>query len=174
MTPHLKRLLVSNRGAAEAQPPSHHPFAINPVTQRVYIAGFPSITVLDESQQTSPLTTTITPLADNATTVATPEFTFTAANLFQSQKLSVTSVYYQFDTWDGEWMQATPNGSGSFSAAALRCRGASTFSTPMHWTARKPSRSMAAADGPFPLMVRSPERSLRTASTSCPRRPRQT
>jgi hypothetical protein len=64
----------------------------------------------------NPLTTTITPLPGNTTTNAAQVFQFTTK---YSASLPVTNLYFQFDTFEGPWSQATPGAmAGSFTGAA--------------------------------------------------------
>lgn len=89
--------------------------AVNPVTNKIYVASG-NVTVLSEEQvQPSTLTTAITPLPGNTTTSAAQPFHFTATN---SAPPPVTNLYFQFDTFEGTWSQGTPTTPGSFTGAA--------------------------------------------------------
>jgi hypothetical protein len=94
---------------------------VNPVTNVIYVVGGGGgdiVTVLTEQQvQDIPLNTTITPLAGNQTASSTPTFSLTAASTFSPTAPPVENVFYQVDTWQGQWLAATNNGSGDFSAA---------------------------------------------------------
>jgi hypothetical protein len=93
--------------------------ALNPVTNRIYVANSPSsglgtITVIDESQaQPNPLTTSITPLPGNQTDNPLPTFTFTALSATPAQP---DNVFFQLDTWQNTWTTASGN-DPSFSGA---------------------------------------------------------
>jgi len=79
------------------------------------------VTVLTEQQvQDIPLKASITPLAGNQTTSSTPTFSFTAESTFTPTAPPVESLLYQVDTWQGKWLAATSDGSGSFSGATPR------------------------------------------------------
>jgi hypothetical protein len=59
--------------------------AVNPVTNKIYVANFLSNNVpllAEEQVQTIPLTTTISPLPGNRTSSITPTFTFAASSAF--------------------------------------------------------------------------------------------
>ena len=77
------------------------------MTNQIYVANYSggSVTVIDEQQvQAIPLTTGITPLANNKTNSPTPSFTFNA----QSTTATVPDgVYFKVDTWQGGWSAAS-------------------------------------------------------------------
>jgi YVTN family beta-propeller protein len=88
--------------------------AVNPVTGRIYVAnnGSNTATVVTEQQvQAVPLSTAITPLTGNGTSSATPSFTFTATSTFSPTAPAPLNVFFQADTWQGPWTQATEGGS---------------------------------------------------------------
>lgn len=90
---------------------------LNPFSNKIYIASQNnnSVTVLTEQQVNSiPLTTSITSLAGNVTTTNTPMFTFTATSSYSPTAPSVQNVYYQMDTWQGQWLTATSLGGADF------------------------------------------------------------
>ena len=91
--------------------------AVNPVTNKIYqVNADGSATVIAEQQvQDIPLNTAITPLDGNQTTSSTPTFSFTAESSFGSGAPAVENVFYQVDTWQGEWLATTNNGGGNFS-----------------------------------------------------------
>jgi YVTN family beta-propeller protein len=100
---------------------SPYGMALNPVTNQIYVAnqGSGNVTVITEQQmQSSPLTTTITPLTGNATTSATPTFTFSASSSFAPNALPVDGVYFQFDSWWEPWTLATAGSGNSYSGTA--------------------------------------------------------
>jgi YVTN family beta-propeller protein len=80
---------------------------VNPVTNQIYIVNYAGgdVTAIDEQQvQAIPLTTSIIALSNNQTSSPTPSFTFNA----QSTTATVPGgVYFQVDTWQGGWSQAS-------------------------------------------------------------------
>jgi YVTN family beta-propeller protein len=83
---------------------------VNPVTNKIYVANRFSndITVITEQQvQAIPLSTTIAPLPGDITVQRTPHFTFTSSNTFSPTAPPVQNVYYQLDTWQGQWLRAS-------------------------------------------------------------------
>jgi YVTN family beta-propeller protein len=84
---------------------------VNAVTNKIYVANFVSnnITVLTEQQaQPIPLTTSITSPSGNQLAAGTTSvFNFTTHSAYTPRAPVVQSVYYQFDTWQGPWLQAT-------------------------------------------------------------------
>jgi YVTN family beta-propeller protein len=95
--------------------------AVNPVTNKIYVASVDgnNVTVINEQEaQAIPLTTTITPLADNQTSNPTPTFTFTASSSFAPTAPPVDALYFQFDTWQGPWIPATATPGAGFSGTA--------------------------------------------------------
>ena len=86
--------------------------AVNLVTNRSYISRFfnnsnDNVTVLTEQQVTTiPLTTTIIPFPNNQTGPATTVF-FTTNSTYTPNVPPVQNVFYQLDTWQGPWLQAT-------------------------------------------------------------------
>jgi len=93
--------------------------AENPVTNTIYVANYYSnnVTVIGGggTMQSIPLDTTITPLTGNQTSSATPTFTFTASSTFAPIAPPVNAVYFQVDSLQGPWTQATSKGGGSYS-----------------------------------------------------------
>lgn len=96
--------------------------AENPVTNMVYVANNSSnnVTVIagTGTAQTIPITTTITPLTGDKTSSASPTFTFSAVSTFAPTAPPVEAVYFQVDSEQGPWSQATSTGGGNFSGAA--------------------------------------------------------
>src|SRR5258708_10753576 len=87
--------------------------AVNPVTNEIYVANQMSnnVTVITEQQvQAIPLTTVITALAGNQTSIATPSFTFNAQSNFSPIAPAIGNVFFQMDTWQGAWTAATGTG----------------------------------------------------------------
>ncbi len=90
---------------------------INPATNRVYVAnqaGNNVTVIIEQSTQTIPLNASITPLANNTTTSATPSFTVSGTSTFSPNAPAVQDVRYQVDTWQGAW---SGGGAASFTAA---------------------------------------------------------
>jgi YVTN family beta-propeller protein len=88
--------------------------AVNPVTGKVYVtnSGSANTTVISEQTlQTIPLTASITPLSGNATPSGTPTFDFAAASTFSPSATIPEGVFFQADSWQGPWTQATVAGS---------------------------------------------------------------
>jgi hypothetical protein len=86
--------------------------ALNPVTNKIYVANQNSnnITILTEQQvQPITLTTAIAPLTDDQTTDPTLAFDFTSSSYSPSAP-PVNALYLQVDTWQGAWASATSNG----------------------------------------------------------------
>jgi YVTN family beta-propeller protein len=80
--------------------------AVNTATNKIYVASLnENLAVISQNgAQAAPLTTTITPLPNNQTATTTvPAFTFTA----NSTTTVANSVFYQFDTLQGAWTQAS-------------------------------------------------------------------
>jgi YVTN family beta-propeller protein len=91
--------------------------AVNPVTNKIYAANFidEDVVVVTEAQtQPIPLVTAITPLVNNQTTSPTPTFSFDVTSAYKPFAPVPLAVYFQVDTWQGAWTQATGSNS-SFS-----------------------------------------------------------
>jgi hypothetical protein len=87
---------------------------VNAITNRIYVANNSSndVTVITEQQTSAiPLTTAITPLPGNQTTFTQPTFTFTTSSSYAPTAPPVQTVYYQLDTWQGPWLQASGSAS---------------------------------------------------------------
>ncbi len=119
--------------------------AVNLVTNITFVVNQASndVTMITEQQvQAIPLTTTITALAGNQTTSATPSFTFNAQSNFSPNHPTPANVFFQVDTWQGAWTAATGGATAHRSLARWRhCSRVSTSSTPMRATARRPPRN---------------------------------
>lgn len=93
--------------------------AVNPVTNMVYVVNNSSSNVSviagAGTSQTIPITTAITPLSGNQTTSTTPTISFSATSTFAPVAPPVEAVYFQVDSQQGTWTQATSLGSGKFS-----------------------------------------------------------
>ena len=84
--------------------------AVNPATNKIYVPNTSSadVTVITEQQVNAiSLTTTITPRPNNLTINPVPVFTFTTSSSYAPTVPLVQSVYYQVDTWQGPWLQAS-------------------------------------------------------------------
>ncbi|GEM_PF-6860808 len=96
--------------------------AVNPLTNRVYTANYSSanVTVITEQQvQPIPLKTAIYPLTDNSSAVRNPTLSYLVASAYSPFAPPPQKVYYQVDTWTGQWGQSTPStGSGNFTIPA--------------------------------------------------------
>ncbi len=103
--------------------------AANPVTNTVYVANYDSsnVTVIagTGTAQAIPLTTTITPLAGNQASSSTPTFSFSAASTFAPVAPPVEAVYFQVDSMQGQWTQATNTGGGNFSGTTASLQNGS-------------------------------------------------
>jgi YVTN family beta-propeller protein len=95
--------------------------AVNPVTNRNYVASAfdgPNstsfVTAIAEQQvQPVPLTVAIAFAGQHngeSTVDRNPVFQFSVTSNFQPFNLPVRDVYYQLDTWQGAWLQATGAG----------------------------------------------------------------
>jgi len=93
---------------------------VNPLTNKIYVPnrGDPNsnstVSVIDgatNTQAPNTLTTAITPLTGDITTDPTQQFQFTATNTASPPVPPVTNLYFQFDSIDGTWSQATLTGS---------------------------------------------------------------
>ncbi len=89
--------------------------AVNPVTNKIYLSNGvfqDPLTVIDEQiEQDIPLDVTITPLPNNVSVTRCPEFMFEASSTYSPGMPAISRIYYQIDTWTGEWKEATPAGS---------------------------------------------------------------
>lgn len=103
--------------------------AANPVTNMVYVAnhGSNDVTVIPGTgtPQTIPLTTSITPFSGNQTSSSSPTFTFSATSTFAPTAPPVEAVYFQLDSEQGTWTQASNNGGGNFSGSATALQNGS-------------------------------------------------
>lgn len=105
--------------------------AANPVTNMVYVAnnGSNNVTVISGTgtTQTIPLTTTITPFAGDQTSSSSPTFTFSAASTFAPNAPPVEAVYFQVDSAQGAWTQASSTGGENYSGTASLQNGSHTL-----------------------------------------------
>jgi YVTN family beta-propeller protein len=96
--------------------------AVNPVTNKIYVTNNNSGTVTvvtEQSIQSIPLTTTITPLTNNTSLVSNPTIGYIVTSAYSPTATPVKKVYYQVDTCTGPWQQSTPfNSAGSFTIAS--------------------------------------------------------
>jgi YVTN family beta-propeller protein len=90
----------------------------NPPAGNIYVAdsgnlGEPNATVIAEQQvNTIPITTTVTPLANDQTTSLTPTFTFTATNTLTAAPID--NLLFLEGNWQEPWLVGTSLGGGSF------------------------------------------------------------
>jgi len=90
--------------------------AVNPVTNKIYVANRDSDTVSVITEQAAnpiPLITLIAPLPDRTSATAEPEFTFLTESLYTPLQPQAQQVYYQLDSWIGPWLSATLQIDGS-------------------------------------------------------------
>jgi len=96
--------------------------AVNPLTHQIYTADSqsgPSTMVLaEEPVVTSPLNVSVASLPGNITTNPMPTFVLTAVDGLDSGLAATqnVNVFYRFDSRDGAWSTATPNGNDTFAA----------------------------------------------------------
>lgn len=83
--------------------------AVNPATGKIYSANFGSndVTMIAEQTSSIPLTVNVTPLPGNTSVSPTPSFPFTASSAFTPNAPPVQKVWYQFDTRQGSWKEAS-------------------------------------------------------------------
>lgn len=83
--------------------------AVNPVTNKVYVANENSanVTVITpQSAWLAPLVVNIIPLSGNNVSTNRPTFTLTPLDQYMPNPTRVQQVYYQVDTWEGQWLRA--------------------------------------------------------------------
>ncbi|HYC36635.1 MAG TPA: DUF4214 domain-containing protein [Usitatibacter sp.] len=109
---------ADNAASTLAIPAGANSIAVNPVTNVAYVLGnevTPIVGAGTDVAQSSPITTSITPLPSN-TTNPTGAINLQVSNTFTPAALAgVRKVYYRFDTLDGPWQVAS--GSGPFTAS---------------------------------------------------------
>jgi len=96
----------------------------NPITNKTYVANALSndVSVLSGKDTQVPLYTTIAPLPDDQTGSQTPTFNFTASSQYLPIAPPPEAVYFQVDTWQGPWTQASgssPNFKGQTQTLSL-------------------------------------------------------
>ncbi len=90
--------------------------AANPISHHVFLASPGALTAVDQVQtDPTPLQTTISPFPNNTASSPASSFTFSATSQFPS---APKALYYQVDSWIGDWIPAAPTGNGTFSAPA--------------------------------------------------------
>jgi len=100
---------------------------VNPNTNKIYASNIngSDVTVIEEvAIYSSPLSSSITPLADNETLDSIPSFTGNSVNSRSPNNSNIMKVLYQFGTTQGPWEEATITSGGgttseSWSASAL-------------------------------------------------------
>jgi YVTN family beta-propeller protein len=83
--------------------------AVDPVISQVYVANQASsnVTILNEQARTRvPIFTSIIPTNPRQTPLSTA-FTFKVTDSFRPFALPVQKLYFQIDTWQGAWAEAT-------------------------------------------------------------------
>jgi hypothetical protein len=94
--------------------------AVNPVTNKIYVPNYNSnnVTAITEQdvQPSSPYTS-INGLPNHTSNTTDPTFTIQAESHYTPIAPLVQQVYYQVDTWQGEWLSATETSGPEQSAA---------------------------------------------------------
>ena len=81
--------------------------------------GTKKTTVIAEQQvNTIPITTTVTPLANDQTSSLTPTFTFTATNTLTTAPID--NLLFQWSNWQEPWLAGTSSGSGQLHRHTLQ------------------------------------------------------
>ncbi|MBP7686428.1 MAG: hypothetical protein KA765_00895, partial [Thermoflexales bacterium] len=94
--------------------------AVNPVTNQVYVANYGSANVTVITPQAAwlaPLMVNITPLPDNFNRLAAPFFILTPLDQYRPNQSIGHQVYYQVDTWQGQWLTAAYANNNQWTAA---------------------------------------------------------
>jgi YVTN family beta-propeller protein len=86
--------------------------AVNPLTNNIYVTNYGShnVTAITEQvmQPSSPLSS-INGIPQHTSYTSDPTFTIQAESHYTPIAPRVQQVYYQVDTWQGEWLSATEN-----------------------------------------------------------------
>jgi len=85
---------------------------VNPVTNKVYVTNKGSndvIVITEQDVQPSSPYTSINGLPDHTSNTCAPTFTIQADSHYNPIAPRVQQVYYQVDTWQGEWLSAIEN-----------------------------------------------------------------
>jgi hypothetical protein len=80
---------------------------VNPIINNVYVGGGDLVTLTEQQVQPIPLLTQITPLTANQTISRTPSFSFQTISTYEPVTPTPLAVYFQVDTWQGPWTQAS-------------------------------------------------------------------
>jgi YVTN family beta-propeller protein len=92
--------------------------AVNPATNKVYVISNNVMRVMGEPYTaTLPLSTAVTPLPGNVAITDTPAFTFTATSAYTPTAPAPQNVFYQLDTWTGQWLKAVPGSDSTWLGA---------------------------------------------------------
>jgi uncharacterized repeat protein (TIGR01451 family) len=86
--------------------------AVNPATSQAYFAtsAGSAVGITEQSLQTIPLTTTITPLPGNTSSGGlTTSLPLAGTSTFRPNAPTVQDVLYQVDTWQGAWTSSAPS-----------------------------------------------------------------
>jgi len=127
---------VTNQTTTVAAGTNPNNVAVNPVTSKVYFSrmrydefqyNYDILSILaEQTVQPVPLTTVITPLINNASTVGNPTLAYTVSSAYAPTAPPVQRLYYQVDTWTGPWQVATPSGGGGSFAIPAQTGGIHT------------------------------------------------
>ncbi len=112
--------VVSQTTGSEAISPL--PMDVNTLTNQLYgvSSSTGTLPLITEAQsQTNALTTAISPLTNNQSATTAPAFNFTVTNGLTNLATSACSVYYQADTWQGQWLPTTLGTNGFSPTNAL-------------------------------------------------------
>jgi hypothetical protein len=79
-----------------------------------------SLAVISENRQAIPLTVAVSGVANSVTENVAPQLSFDATSSFTPNAPAISGIYYQVDTWMGDWLPVSPAGaSGTATLAAL-------------------------------------------------------
>jgi YVTN family beta-propeller protein len=101
---------ITNTVTTVATGQSPQSLALDPITNTVFAGnnGSDNLTAIKEQQVApNPLTASVTPLSGNVTSNSSQSFSFTASSAYAPNAPQIENVYYQLDTWQGEWLPAT-------------------------------------------------------------------
>jgi YVTN family beta-propeller protein len=96
--------------------------AVNPPAGDIYVADSGSVgennavVIAEQSVNMVPITTTVTPLANDQTSSLTPTFTFTATNSLTAAPID--NLLFLEGNWQEPWLVGTSAGAGSFTGTA--------------------------------------------------------
>lgn len=138
--------------------------AVNPVTRDVYVPGCQgnAVAVISENRQEIPLTVAISGASGPITEATSPELDFAATSSFAPNAPPISGIYYQVDSWMGEWLPATPSGASGSATVALTPgeHVVYAFAIDGHEaasTASSASVSLVGTIASYPIVVTAPE-----------------